>query len=113
WLGFPLAQRLVTEKYHVKGSARSEKKADLLNQNSIKGYQIHLPDSFQDEKIADFWDSDILFLNIPPSRSGDVENYPGLIQRIARRFLDGTDRDSKWVIFASSTSVYSDTGGFT
>lgn len=113
WLGFPLAQRLVTEKYHVKGSARSEKKVTLLNQNSITGYRIHLPDSFQDEGISDFWNSDILFLNIPPSRGGGPDTYPELIRTAAHRFLDGANSDSKWILFASSTSVYSDTGGFT
>ena len=113
WLGFPLAQRLVTEQYQVKGSARSDKKAALLLQNSISGYRIHLPDSFDDENISDFWKSDILFLNIPPSQTGGIENYPGLIRNTAARFFDESKSNNKWIIFASSTSVYSETGGFT
>lgn len=113
WLGFPLAQRLVTKNYHVKGSARSEKKVQLLNQNSIKGYQIHLPDSFQDDSISDFWDSDILFLNIPPSKIEGSESYPELISKSVQHFIGNGNTENKWVIFASSTSVYSDTGGIT
>src|SRR5690625_2460984 len=65
-LGFPLSQRLAGLNYRVKGSARSDKKVKLLNQNSIDWYRIELPDSFQDESAEPFWNSEILFLNIPP-----------------------------------------------
>jgi len=113
WLGFPLAQRLAGRNYRVKGSARSEKKVKLLNQNSIDGYRIELPDSFQDESAEPFWNSEILFLNIPPSGTGNPESYPGLMERAVRTFMESGDQENKWVIFASSTSVYSDTGGLT
>src|SRR5690625_6174263 len=104
WLGFPLAQRLAGRNYRVKGSARSEKKVKLLNQNSIDGYRIELPDSFQDESAEPFWNSEILFLNIPPSGTGNPETYPGLMERAARTFMESGDQENKWVIFASSTS---------
>lgn len=113
WLGFPLAQRLVTRNYRVKGSARSGKKVKLLNLNGIDGYRIELPDSFQDESAEPFWNSQTLFLNIPPSGAGNPETYPSLMESAVRKFMESGKQENKWVIFASSTSVYSKTGGFT
>ncbi|WP_069132408.1 NAD(P)H-binding protein [Rhodohalobacter halophilus] len=112
WLGFPLAQNLLSLGFSVKGSTTSEKKVKTLKQAGIETYLIKLPEQLESEENRDFWNSDILFLNIPPSRGdSDVEkNYPTLIQKVVDK---ATSAGIDWIIFASSTSVYSSTGGVT
>ncbi len=112
WLGFPLAQRLVKNNFSVKGSTTSEKKMLLLHQNGIKPFLIQLPGSFDNPAIRPFFDTDILFLNIPPGRSNKekLNEYPAIVKKVIGECLKN---ENCWTIFASSTSVYSDTGGIT
>lgn len=111
WLGFPLAQHLLREGYAVRGSTTSREKCTLLKQAGIEPILIQAPDSLGPED-DDFWKADILFLNIPPGRGDqDIERtYPKLIRTV----LDRAEKCGiSWVIFASSTSVYSSAGGLT
>jgi nucleoside-diphosphate-sugar epimerase len=112
WLGFPLAQQLLNEGYTVKGSTTSSDKLKTLKQAGIRPFQLSVPDQLNDPASDDFWDADILFLNIPPGRGTDniVNNYPDLIRKVVEK---ASDSGIKWILFASSTSVYSDTGGLT
>jgi len=112
WLGFPLAQNLLSRGHTVKGSTTSEKKIKKLKQSGIEAYLMKLPDQIHDADNLAFWQSDILFLNIPPERSDDniEKNYPELIKQVVQK---ATENKISWIIFASSTSVYSSTGGFT
>lgn len=114
WLGLPLAQSLINEMPDVivKGSTTSQSKLPLLKQAGIESYLIRLPDDLHDPESASFWESDVLFLNIPPSAGKDssLQSYPGLISDIAERAKKGGTRR---IIYTSSTSVYSETGGIT
>ena len=112
WLGFPLAQRLLSEGFDVKGSTTSKDKLPLLSQAGIDAYHLILPDGIEDKSSAKFWNSDLLFLNIPPNRKNkQVEkDYPELIQKVLKRVESSS---ISAVHFASSTSVYSDSGGIT
>lgn len=112
WLGFPLAQRLHSLKYSVKGSTTTESKIKTLKQNGIEPCLIHLPDSIEDESIKSFWQSDLLILNIPPGRKNrDVEEiFPTVINKVIDKCRENS---VSWIIFTSSTSVYSETGGLT
>lgn len=112
WLGFPLAQRLVSKNFSVKGSTTTESKLSLLKQNSIEPYLIHFPDSLKDEKIEPFFDSDLLVLNTPPGRRDKeaLKRYPDIVNQVAQK---SKDHSISWIIFASSTSVYNENGGFT
>ncbi len=114
WLGFPLAQHLITEGYTVKGSTTSPEKVNLLEQAGIEAFLIKLPDALDsaNSDLASLLETDILFLNIPPSRgrAEKVDSYPKLIKRIADK---AAEAGVSWIIFASSTSVYSETGGLT
>lgn len=112
WLGFPLAQNLLSKGFTVKGSTTSGKKLKEIKQAGIQAHLIELPKQLEDEESKSFWSSDILFLNIPPGRGNEnvEKNYPELIQKVA----DKAKRENiKWIIFASSTSVYSPFGGVT
>lgn len=113
WLGFPLAERLHTLGYHLKGSTTTEQKVDLLNQNKIEGYLLKLPENLDDPDNRSFWETDILFLNIPPGLRGKNKqdwNYPDIIQMIKDKSVSS---GISWIIFTSSTSVYGEFGGVT
>lgn len=112
WLGFPLAQYLLKEGFEVKGSTTSPEKLLLLKQANIDAYKIKFPHSNSETESSGFWDTDVLILNIPPQRGNDhVERYyPQLIKSVIET---AEFHKVSWVIFASSTSVYSETGGLT
>jgi nucleoside-diphosphate-sugar epimerase len=112
WLGFPLAQYLLREGYEVKGSTTTKDKVVLLKQAGIEAHKIQIPSTLDDSDSKAFWDTDILILNIPPERGSENidKDYPALINQI----VDKAVRSGiSWIIFASSTSVYSETGGLT
>lgn len=110
WLGFPLAVRLQEKGVHVKGSTTSKKKLPVIKQNGIKPYLIDLPDSFDDPDVETFWDTELLFLNIPPkTRQGkNGESFLNIIEKV---ISISKSKSIKWVIFVSSTSVYPESGG--
>jgi len=101
WLGFPLAKRLVSESYYVKGSTTRWDKLNLLQENDIEPSRMVLTADGIYEK--DFFDTDILFLNIPPGRKDPdlLKTYVGKISSL----FGYLPPDSK-IIFASSTGVY-------
>lgn len=109
WLGFPLAQTLLRHNYNVKGSTTTRTKYEILKKNGIEPYLLTVPDTVNSPDNAPFWDSNTLFLNIPPGRgTPDVEReYPEKIKAICNRLLNSAGEDHiRKVIFASSTSVY-------
>lgn len=112
WLGFPLADRLLSLEHTIKGSTTTPKKLNILQQSGIDSYLLELPDSLSDEKNESFWDSDILFLNIPPGRRNqNVEDeFPANIEKVITK---AREHKISWIIFASSTSVYPKFSGLT
>lgn len=109
WLGFPLAQTLLRQNYIVKGSTTTKSTFDILEKNGIEPYLITVPDTLDLDNNVSFWDSNILFLNIPPGRGTPTveKQYPEKVKAVRDSLLnfDGEHRIKK-VIFASSTSVY-------
>jgi nucleoside-diphosphate-sugar epimerase len=106
WLGLPLAQYLIGKGYTVKGSRTSQQGVLQLRQQGIEGYQV----SLGKEVITgeqDFWQADILIINIPPSRQSPDEH----LQEIQTLAAVLGQSDVKHVLFISSTSVYADTNG--
>lgn len=111
WLGLPLAERLLSQKLTVRGSTTSEEKLKLLKQIGLKEYLIRLPDLFLTPENDSFWDADILFLNVPPSRnSKQTLTYPELLEPVISRMKRSS---IQWILFASSTSVYPPMNGLT
>lgn len=112
WLGFPLAQRLIENDFRVKGSTTSSKKLKLLKQNQIEGFLLKVPDTVDEEQNKSFWESDLLFINIPPGRGIDnIDSlYPEWIEKVVNK---AKEHSVSWIIFASSTSVYGELGGIT
>jgi nucleoside-diphosphate-sugar epimerase len=111
WLGFPLAEYLITKGYQVKGSTTSEEKLDLLKAKGIDPYLIKASAKKKElspkKEISKFYESEILYLNIPPGRSRpDVENeYTLEIKNILDQAIGA---GMKKIIFISSTGVYPD-----
>ncbi len=102
WLGLPFGKFLINKSYRVKGSTTSEAKLSLIENLKIVPYQLVL--SAKGVYDESFFDSDLLFVNIPPGRK-DPEallNYPAKIKSI----LPYVSKSCK-LIFASSTGVYS------
>lgn len=104
WLGLPLAVSLIKEGYSVKGSTTSEGKLDLLREAGIEPFLVTLDPEIDGEEFCDFLQSDILVVNIPPSRREDIVEFH--IQQISS-LIDALGQSPvRSVLFTSSTSVY-------
>jgi nucleoside-diphosphate-sugar epimerase len=104
WLGRPLAQRLVAEGRRVRGSTTTPDKLDRLRDDGIEPYRLALTPGLPDD-TGDFFASDCLVLNVPPSRGADD------VRTHHRRQIDAVRAAAaqggvEWILFASSTSVY-------
>lgn len=110
WLGLPLAQYLANEGLEIRGSTTTPEKLTTLKQIGVEPYLIRLPEDLHRADSKPFWEADILFVNIPPGRGDEnaLKAYPQLIEKVIARAKQG---DIPRIIFAGSTSVYSDTGG--
>ncbi len=110
WLGLPLAERLRDEGHQIKGSTTSEEKLQLLKGKEIQPFLLELTPDLHCENCDDFWDADVLVLNIPPGRGkNDVKEFhQQQIQAVINRL---TDSRINFVVFISSTSVYPQKGG--
>lgn len=107
WLGLPLAEQLVSAGYTVKGSTTSPGKLELLQAKNIQPFLINLQDeNLEKQTLADFLDSDLLVLNIPPKlRSDGGESYLHQMHILLKALLDSPVNR---LLFVSSTSVYQD-----
>jgi len=107
WLGLPLAEHLLANKYMVKGSTTTAAKLPILKAKGIDSQLITLnPAIISDAPIDLFFQADILVLNLPPRGRRNPKEaaiYPKKIEHILPYILKSTI--SK-VIFVSSTSVY-------
>ena len=105
WLGKPLALHLDNQGYEVHGSTTTDQKvSDLLNV-SITPYQITFDPEMNCYDCNTFWQSDILFYNIPPSRGSDdvITHYAAITESVIEQAKAGA---ISWIIFAGATSVY-------
>lgn len=103
WLGLPLAKRLLTEGYTVKGSTTSIDKLDVLSQ---VGIEAHLVDYRNNIFPAEFFECDVLVIIIPPGRDGKTTYAKGI-----KSLIEQIDPTKTKVIFTSSTGVYKDNNG--
>ena len=105
WLGYPLAKRLVQEDRQVRGSTTTKEKIPLLEEDGIMPFYLTLTPELSGDRIEAFFLSEILFINIPPGRRKEnVEEFHPAQVRSILDHLEGSP--VKWIIFASSTSVY-------
>jgi nucleoside-diphosphate-sugar epimerase len=112
WLGLPLGEFLVQKGYEVKGSTRTESKLKTIEKKGMSPFLIDLELVINNEKAVknedDFFKTDILYINIPPTRSNpNIEtDYPKWMQFLIQKCEQfGIQK----VIFVSSTGVYPNT----
>jgi nucleoside-diphosphate-sugar epimerase len=102
WLGFPLAKMLLANGWAVKGSTTTPQKLPLLQAAGIEPFLIQANNA-NNQLDKSFFNADVLFINVPPSRktaqSGYLDKMQTLISYVQSSVV------SK-VIFISSTSVY-------
>lgn len=108
WLGMPFGKKLVSLGYTVKASTTTEDKLASIEAAGMQAYLLQVStDSVQGNGLDDFFNSDLLVLNIPPGRRNPKvkEAYPRQVGHILRKAKEnGTAK----CIFISSTSVYGD-----
>ncbi|WEK21189.1 MAG: SDR family oxidoreductase [Candidatus Pedobacter colombiensis] len=106
WYGLELAKALVAEGYPVKGSSTTIEKLETLADFQIQAFLINFQ---RGEEYYDpiFFQSDILFVCIPPKRStGEQADYQYKVERIINA---AKLNNIAHLIFISSTAVYADT----
>jgi len=104
WLGLPLAQTLVKQGYSVKGSTTREEKLEALRDAGVEPYLVRLEPEMAGDDIVAFLQSDILVVNIPPTRRDDIveyhiEQFSSLIDALGQSPV-------RSVLMVSATSVY-------
>lgn len=111
WLGFPLANYLISEGYKIKGSTTSPTKLDLLKTHHIDGYLIELNENKILGDIYNFLaQSDTVIINIPPGlRRNPTKNHVGEISHLVAEI---EKQNVKNVLYISSTSVFNDETDF-
>ncbi len=105
WLGLPLARTLTVSGYEVKGATTSPHKLSILKNSNIIPYQLTCTsEAIEGDHVADFFDTDVLFVNIPFKR--DLPDPRFYVQQMKVIYSHAASGSVKRIIFASSTSVY-------
>ncbi|MEM1325147.1 MAG: SDR family oxidoreductase [Bacteroidota bacterium] len=105
WLGLPLGQYLAEKGFPVKGSTTQKEKLTTLAAAQIEPFHLQVTaDGIVGQELADFWNSDILLINLPPGRRNPnvLVDHPKQIEHILAA------NHSKYILYTSSTGVYSD-----
>lgn len=104
WLGEALALSLLAKGYAVKGSLTSNEKVNEFSEMGIIPSVIKLELEKLTFSDADFFNTDILYINFPPRRIKGIESiYPAQVSHLLP-FIEKNKIEK--VIFVSSTSVY-------
>lgn len=106
WLGLALAKYLITKGFVVKGSTTSEGKLSKLEAAGIQPYLLNLEPELVGENAMDFFNTNLLFVNIPPGLRVNSPDY--YLNQLASLMKAVNDSQIKNIIFISTTSVYSE-----
>lgn len=109
WLGLPAGRLFLEKGDTVLGSTTRRERLPLLSRHGIEPHLVRLNEPLDSDRLAPFWHSDLLILNVPPGRSrSDVRTrHPS---EIAALLEEISDKGIDWIVFASSTSVYGGSG---
>lgn len=107
WLGWPLAKHLQNLGYVLKTSTTTPEKLHLLQAEGLNPTLLRVDQGQVELSDPAFFDTDLIILNIPPSRRRpDVEVwYPAQIRAIVEL---ARQRGVAKILFVGSTSVYGD-----
>lgn len=109
WLGLPLAKFLLANGYKINGSTTNKNKLQILKQEGIVPFLIHLNPAINGSDIDNFFSTDLAIINIPPGRNNLVDDY---VEKM--NYINNAISESRItrVIFISSTSVYPETNNW-
>ena len=100
WYGLALAEALLADGYMVKGSTTQTGKLTALKAMGITPYLVNLAND-EDKFDADFFNSDVLIIAIPPRKKTDNSlSYVDQIKALSHV------AKAKHVIMISSTGIY-------
>ena len=110
WLGLPLAQKCLHLGYKVTGTTTSPSKLTQLQQHNISPILFHCDTTGKiTSKLDNLFDCDCLIITLPFKRSFTKPSYyHNQISALLTAYQQ-SNTSSKWIIFTSSTSVYSKT----
>jgi hypothetical protein len=104
WLGLPLAEFLIDKGFSVNGSTTKNEKLNLLKSKKINSFLIDLIPAIQGDNIKNFFNSNILVINIPPGGNEDKISYH---KKQIESIINEVNKSSIGkIVFISSTSVY-------
>lgn len=104
WLGTALGKRLLRKRYIVKGSTQSMKRYNELETTGIQPYFLKVETDIIDIDYANFFNTDVLIIAIPPKRTEDIESvFPQQLKQVIQYIQNLKIQN---VLFISSTSVY-------
>ncbi len=103
WLGLPMAEQLLQNRYSVKGSTTSAEKMHLLRQKGIDAHPLSLnPEPIGN--LAALLQTDTVLIDIPPKAGKlGVAHHPQQVHNLVDALRKS---DVKHIIYVSSTSVY-------
>lgn len=108
WLGFPLAEELISKGCSVKGSTTSEGKMLTLQESKIIPFLIAVTEKGVAGDVSGFLEySEVLIIDIPPKLG--TANAESFIKKIQHLIPLIEASAIKKVLFVSSTSVYGET----
>lgn len=107
WLGTPLAEELQKKDHRIKVSTTSSEKLEDFSRKGFQPFLFKLDPEAESSVLADFMDSDLLLINIPPGtrKNPDSDFHIRQMNFLLRMIKNST---LKKVIYISSTSVYPD-----
>jgi nucleoside-diphosphate-sugar epimerase len=97
---------LAQSGYAVKGSTTSPEKLELIKAAGIKPFLLTVKDEVQAAEKTEFFNADLLVLNIPPRGRRDPaveENYPRKVKAVLNEVSQSPVQK---LLFISSTGVY-------
>lgn len=108
WLGFPLAQRLLSahSTWYVKGSTTSISKIRPFIKKGIEPYVIPLDPDFEsrDQLLHSFFEVDTLIITLPPRL---YKHEPGFYTQQIKAIIEEIEQSAITdIIFISSTGIY-------
>jgi nucleoside-diphosphate-sugar epimerase len=104
WLGMPLAKAFQQTGAVVKGSTTNAEKQRMLKNNGLICEQLVLDPEMTGPVPANLFDTELLFINIPPSSRSKPSGYhPKQIEVIKAIAME---YGIKKIIYTSSTSIY-------
>ncbi len=103
WLGLPLAVSLVKKNHTVFGTTTSINKIPYLKELGISSFVLDLSEPIEKNKIEFLNQSDLVIINIPPSKLKGQKSYSDYLLE----FVKLTQTSTK-IILISTTGVYPD-----